>query len=254
MIVVSVICEQVDLGLTRFIRSLSKNKKIIVGTVIVAPKYELHPLRIKQMSIRKDISESSGLRKTRSLTSLFGLFLDKIFLKQVVVKLLISVKKYNLGFKVVQANDDWLFSEMSIYNDVAVIYSFEGLLTECVITKFRKGIINIHPAILPQYRGLDGGLWALYEGGMLGVTAYKIDKGIDTGPIIRTFKLKKDGLSLTNYIEDLKNLKYESYVESIQDLDSGVFENIDPRIDRMQNRGVMPRKLIEEIIKRSAIG
>lgn len=248
LIEVSVICEKFDVGLIKFVSSLSSSKKISVKTIIVAPSLELHPLRSKQISIRKEVFDASGVRQSLDATKLIGSLLAQLRIKSLVLRLIARFKKYSLGFKVIQANEDWSFSDTTIYKDMAVLYSFEGLLTEDVISKFGKGIINIHPAVLPGYRGLDGSLWALYEGATLGVSAYKVDVGIDTGPIIKIFKLKKMSRTLPDYILDLKKLKYESYVESIVNFDAGIFENIDPQIDRAQNRGVMPKIDVERLL------
>ena len=47
------------------------------------------------------------------------------------------------GYIVIEkVNSDWAFVDKRIYNDIAILYSFEGLLTEDVLLKFNKGIIN----------------------------------------------------------------------------------------------------------------
>ena len=46
--------------------------------------------------------------------------------------------------------------------------------------------INIHNSPLPNYRGMLPNFWQLYHGeDSVGITVHKIDKGIDTGDIIR---------------------------------------------------------------------
>ncbi len=46
--------------------------------------------------------------------------------------------------------------------------------------------INTHAGITPNYRGVHGGYWALYNGdaGNCGVTVHLVDSGIDTGAIL----------------------------------------------------------------------
>ncbi len=46
--------------------------------------------------------------------------------------------------------------------------------------------INIHRGILPDYRGLDSDLWAVYNGEIdnLGTTLHRLDDQLDTGPIL----------------------------------------------------------------------
>ena len=58
-----------------------------------------------------------------------------------------------------------------------------------------NGIINIHPGILPDYRGCSCVEWALLNNDMIGNTAHFMDLNYDTGPIIEiekyTFSSKK---------------------------------------------------------------
>jgi methionyl-tRNA formyltransferase len=50
----------------------------------------------------------------------------------------------------------------------------------------KRGTINIHTGIIPEYRSADPIFWALYnnEPNNVGVTIHFVDRGIDTGPII----------------------------------------------------------------------
>ena len=58
------------------------------------------------------------------------------------------------------------------------------ILPSAVIERFRRGIINLHPGLLPQVRGLDALQWAIMRGQPLGVTAHLIDKRVDAGWIL----------------------------------------------------------------------
>lgn len=247
LIKVSVICHQFDIGLIKFIRRLLSSGKISVRNIIVAPSADLHPLREKQISIRKEVFGASSNSQRLNMVQLIVSFLARIGIKGLILDLIEGVSKYALGFQVIRANEEWTFGDEAIYSDMAILYSFEGLLTEKILSKFHKGIINIHPAILPEFRGLDGALWAMYEKGDIGVTAYKVDKGIDTGSIIKLFKLKKINRTLPDYILELKRLKYDSYLESILMFDANIFQNVSPKISRSQNRGVMPKKDVEKL-------
>jgi methionyl-tRNA formyltransferase len=48
-------------------------------------------------------------------------------------------------------------------------------------------VINYHAGITPEYRGMNGGYWALAAGQpeKFGSTIHLVDEGIDTGPILR---------------------------------------------------------------------
>jgi methionyl-tRNA formyltransferase len=67
--------------------------------------------------------------------------------------------------------------------DIAVI-SGARILKGPTIRSVTKGIINLHPGLIPEVRGLDALQWAIYEGHPLGVTAHAIDQRIDAGYVI----------------------------------------------------------------------
>ena len=50
----------------------------------------------------------------------------------------------------------------------------------------RRGIVNLHGGLSPEYRGADCTFWALYNGEpeKVGCTIHFIDAGIDTGKLI----------------------------------------------------------------------
>ncbi len=50
---------------------------------------------------------------------------------------------------------------------------------------FAQKVVNIHPALLPAFPGLEAWKQALdYGVKVTGVTVHYVDQGIDTGPII----------------------------------------------------------------------
>ena len=65
------------------------------------------------------------------------------------------------------------------------IFLFSGnLISSKVIGKASKGVINVHPGLLPWLRGTDVVKHALLRDLPIGVTSHYIDDGIDTGDII----------------------------------------------------------------------
>lgn len=62
---------------------------------------------------------------------------------------------------------------------------FMRLLGPELVGKYRNRIINIHPALLPAFPGLDAQKQALeYGARYTGCTVHFVDSGMDTGPII----------------------------------------------------------------------
>lgn len=72
--------------------------------------------------------------------------------------------------------------------DLAISCLYSIIIKPWFIKKCKK-IINIHPGILPQYRGVNPVNWSLKNKEKFhGVTIHEIDKGIDTGSIISQVK------------------------------------------------------------------
>jgi methionyl-tRNA formyltransferase len=79
--------------------------------------------------------------------------------------------------------------------DVIVVAAFGQILPPAVLNLPRMGCINVHPSLLPKYRGAAPINWAIINGeSKTGVTTYLMDEGMDTGPIllVREVEIKAD--------------------------------------------------------------
>ena len=69
--------------------------------------------------------------------------------------------------------------------ELVVLAGFMRLLTEGFVAAWRNRIVNIHPALLPSFRGVDTHRRALKRGVKLhGATVHFVRHETDTGPII----------------------------------------------------------------------
>jgi methionyl-tRNA formyltransferase len=59
-------------------------------------------------------------------------------------------------------------------------------LNRDVLKSVRQGVINVHPGVLPKYRGASCVEWAIYNDDRVGNTAHFMTEGYDEGPIIQT--------------------------------------------------------------------
>ena len=57
-------------------------------------------------------------------------------------------------------------------------------ITGDVLRAPKKGWINIHPGMLPAFRGSSCPEWAILVGDNVYATAHMMDEGLDTGPVI----------------------------------------------------------------------
>jgi len=66
-----------------------------------------------------------------------------------------------------------------------VLAGYMQLLSPSFVARFRNRIVNVHPALLPSFPGLDAIGQALEHGvRVTGVTVHFVDEGVDSGPIV----------------------------------------------------------------------
>jgi methionyl-tRNA formyltransferase len=69
--------------------------------------------------------------------------------------------------------------------DLAVVCCYPARLPMTLMTLFPLGGVNVHPSLLPDYRGPEPLFWQFYFGERtMGVTIHRVDSGLDTGPIL----------------------------------------------------------------------
>jgi phosphoribosylglycinamide formyltransferase-1 len=80
------------------------------------------------------------------------------------------------------AMGDWIEERSA---DLIVLAGYMQLLSASFVARFRHRIVNVHPALLPAFPGLDALGQALDAGvEVTGVTVHFVDEGVDTGPAI----------------------------------------------------------------------
>jgi len=77
---------------------------------------------------------------------------------------------------------DWLAAHRV---DLVVLAGYMQLLSAGFVRRFADRIVNVHPALLPSFPGLDAIGQALEHGVRItGVTVHFVDEGVDSGPIL----------------------------------------------------------------------
>jgi methionyl-tRNA formyltransferase len=91
--------------------------------------------------------------------------------------------------KIIQNKEDLNGLESLEQPDLGIVASFGSLIPEKIINWPKMGLLNLHPSLLPKYRGPTPIPTAILNGEKeTGLTIIKIDKEIDHGPIIHQFK------------------------------------------------------------------
>lgn len=114
--------------------------------------------------------------------------------------------------------------------DLAVSYVYWRILKKPIIQTPKLGIINFHPAPLPDLRGTGGFNLAILENhNEFGVTAHYMDEGIDTGPIIEV-----DRFAINAATETAQSLEKKSHKRMIE-----LFKKT---LNRVKEEGILSSK------------
>jgi methionyl-tRNA formyltransferase len=99
-------------------------------------------------------------------------------------------KNFEIELVVDEKNKD--FEDiMNAQSEIAVLAAFGKILPKVVLNHFKYGILNIHPSLLPKYRGPSPVQSAILRGEKeTGVTIIKLDEEMDHGPILAQEKIE----------------------------------------------------------------
>ena len=108
----------------------------------------------------------------------------------------------------------------SLALDLLVTAAFGQLLRPVILRLPRLGCVNIHASLLPRYRGAAPINWAIINGEReTGVTAFLMDEGMDTGPILLQRRTEIGPDETAGELEErLSQLGAELAVETVEKL------------------------------------
>ena len=139
------------------LKSIKRKKIPINPAIIISNKSDAKGLKIAQrLGIKTEVIESKDFKGSRSEY-------DK--------KIMTALEKYGVTPK----------------NGLVCLAGFMRIISPEFVKKYKNRIINIHPALLPSFPGLDAQKQAIEYGSKYsGCTVHFVDSGVDTGPIIFT--------------------------------------------------------------------
>lgn len=107
--------------------------------------------------------------------------------------------------------------------DYIVLAGFMRILSADFINRYENKIINLHPSLLPAFKGKNGIEDAFNYGvKVTGVTVHFVDAGIDTGKIIdQTAVIIEDGDTLATLEEKIHQTEYELYPAALKKVFDG---------------------------------
>jgi folate-dependent phosphoribosylglycinamide formyltransferase PurN len=87
------------------------------------------------------------------------------------------------------------------------------------------GTLGIHHGKVPEYRGNKTTFWAIYNGERVaGVTIQKVNKGLDTGRIVKTGEVSTQGRAYQSVVHELETLGLDLYMRAILEVKHGTAE------------------------------
>lgn len=137
------------------LKAIKKKKIPINPAVVISNKPNAKGLAIaKKMGVQIEIVDSSKYKGKR-------LQYDK--------EIISTLKKY----------------KVTPSNGLVCLAGFMRIISPYFIKEYKNKILNIHPALLPAFPGLDAQKQAIEFGSKFsGCTVHFVDEGVDTGPII----------------------------------------------------------------------
>jgi len=102
--------------------------------------------------------------------------------------------------------------------ELVLLAGFMRILSPQFINRFPMRIMNIHPALLPSFPGLDAQAQALHYGVKVsGATVHFVDEGMDSGPIILQEAVPvEDDDTVTTLAERILHLEHRLYVRAVR--------------------------------------
>jgi len=124
------------------------------------------------------------------------------------------------GFKVIH---DLKTENIKNYGaDLGVVADYGKIIPQTILNLFPFGCLNIHPSLLPKYRGSSPIQTAILNGDKeTGVTIIKLDSQMDHGPIVTSVKLTVDSLDAQELSVKLARIGADLLIKILPDYLTG---------------------------------
>lgn len=121
--------------------------------------------------------------------------------KKVITAPPIKQEAERLGMRMMQPlhiNESLIVELRAFQPDVAVLAAYGKIIPPELLTLPKEGFVNVHPSLLPKYRGASPVAGAILAGEKeTGVTLMLMDERLDHGPVLAQRSLLLDGLETT---------------------------------------------------------
>lgn len=123
----------------------------------------------------------------------------------------------------IRNNDEFINEIKKLNPDLICVVAYGKIIPEEILSIPRFGCINVHPSLLPKYRGAAPIQWAIINGDKeTGVTTMYMDKGMDTGDMILKKKVTiKDNETSGELWDRLSKIGADLLIETIKKIENG---------------------------------
>ena len=101
--------------------------------------------------------------------------------------------------------------------ELVVLAGYMQLLTPGFLARFPNRVLNVHPALLPAFPGVDAiGQALAYGVKVFGVTVHFVDEGVDSGRIVLQRAVELPGATTSDEVRDaLRPLEHDLLDEAV---------------------------------------
>ncbi len=115
--------------------------------------------------------------------------------KKIIAETEVAKKAKEIGAKIYKIetikSPDVVKKIRNINPDIMILADYREIVPENIFEIPRLGVLNIHPSILPKYRGPSPVVSTILNGDKTtGVSIIKIDQGVDTGNVLAQIETK----------------------------------------------------------------
>lgn len=130
-----------------------------------------------------------------------------------------KAKHHGIETKVCKHDEDILKELIKYQVDLVILAGYMKLIGKTILKAYPNRVLNIHPSLLPSFKGLNAQKQALdYGVKITGCTVHIVDEKIDNGPILGQSAVaikKKD--TPTRLSERILKAEHKLYPKTIQD-------------------------------------
>ena len=130
--------------------------------------------------------------------------------------------------------------------EIGLAYHYHSMINKDLLQFPKNGIINFHPAPLPEHKGVSACTYAiLHKYTQWGVTAHYMDEGFDTGPIIKVQNFNIDNCDCSSIV--LQRINYRHLLNLFKEIVDILASGVIPASKQQEETGhYYSRKHLEE--------